>query len=309
MKINKIYMIAALLGVALTGCQKVQEENSPAAQPGDGNTWKLTVVASKDVNTKALSLDGNTLNATWSVGEKVNVFFQGTHIGTLEVQDTSTPGDKATLSGNVTKVNGLAAESYLSLLFPGRDDHLWTYEGQDGSAPSAGVLGANFDYAVSTLTVNSIDEDADPKSITATGTATFTNQQSIYRFGFKVGGEVEAIAVKSFMVSASQNLLRRSFSYSGSGWNPTSGPIAVETNSSAPADHLYYVALCNENTSADETYTFTVVGSDNALYEGTKDVLAEKLGHGKFFNGNISISQKSFAPASGEVDGDVVKVL
>ena len=307
MKINKIYMIAALLGVALTGCQKVQEENSPATQPGDGNTWKLTVVASKDVNTKALSLDSNTLNATWSVGEKVNVFFQGTHIGTLEVQDTPTPGATAKLSGEITKVDGLAAESYLSLLFPGRDDHLWTYEGQDGSDPSVGTLGANFDYALATLQVASIDEGN--KTITASGDATFANQQSIYRFGFKVGGAGEAIAVKSFMVSASQNLLYRSFSYSGSGWNPTSGPIAVETNSSAPADHLYYVALCNENTSADETYTFTVVGSDNALYEGTKDVLAEKLGHGKFFNGNISISQKSFAPASGAVDGDVVKVL
>ena len=134
---------------------------------------------------------------------------------------------------------------------------------------------------------------------TTTSSVSFANQQSIYRFGFKVAGNY--ITAKSFILSTSEGKLVRSRSYSGSGWASTWGLITV-TPVTTPSDYFYYMSVLNENTSVDDTYTFNVVGSDNALYSGTKTVGSTNLGQGKFLSAkNITVSKKAFAPASGSI--------
>lgn len=300
MKTNRFYLIAALLGVVFTACTKEQAFDRPEDAP-EAATWKLKVEVNKDFVTKAMNIDGEgKLKTSLADGEKVNVFFGGEYLGTLTAADN---GSKIVLSGNITKADGLQAGSALDLLFPGRNDHSWTYIGQDGSAPSAsGTMATLFDYAKATLSVTSLD-DVNHEIVTD-ATDQFATQQSVYRLGFKVGGEGSAIAVKSFSVASNRNKLVRTREYSGSDWVSAYGSITVEPKAD-PAGNLYHMALRNENSTEEDTYTFMVVGkADDALYEGTKTISnTSYLGNGKFLGmSGISISKKGFAP---EVSGTI----
>ena len=292
MKNNKVFMIAALLCTMLVGCQIEQEIiESPVDQP---STVKLTIQVSKESDdTKALDIDGKKLKATWAAGEKVDVYLGENRLGTLEVLADPDPGATATLSGTITKTNDLTDASTLTLLFPGRDDHAWTYLGQDGSYLS-GSLAADFDYTLATLDVDSVSDS----EVEATVSETFAPQQSVYRFGFKIGGAGDAIAVKSFTVSSNQNKLVQTRTNDGGTWTSNYGLLSVTTGT-APDGNLYCVAIRNENTSVNDTYTFTVVGTNDALYEGTQAVGSSNLGQGRFLSAKgINISQKVMAPAA-----------
>ena len=295
MKHINLLIVAALLGTVLAGCQIEMEIEHPENIPSvDNQTLTLTVQVSKGADdTKALALDDIHLNATWAVGELVDVYLGGTCIGTLSVTATEYDGAQATLSGKVTKTGDLVAPCTLTLLFPGRDDHAWSYLGQDGSFLS-GTLAENYDYTLATLSVIEVG-DTDVK---VSVPISFTTQQSVYRFGFKVGGAGDPVAVKSFMVSSSQNQLVRTRTYEGGAWVSNYGPLSITTGT-APDGKLYCVSLRNDNKTEDDLYTFTVVGSDNALYEGTQAVTSGKLGNGKFLTAKkgISINKKDFTPA------------
>ena len=306
MKSNKIYIFAALLGIALVGCQKVEEQATTDNNPIDKNGWKITVKASKEIDTKALALDGTTLKGYWKDGEKVSVYFGGTLLVTLEAT-VGSPNTSATLSGEIEKPEELGESSSLMLLFPGRLDEKWTYMDQDGSEPTeAGELSTGFDYATASLSVSSID--AGNKKIVTTGDAAFASQQSVYRFGFKVGGAGEAIAVKSFTISSNRNQIVRERTYNGSTWASEVGSLTV-TSASDPSGNIYYVSLRNENITLDDTYSFSVVGKDNALYEGSKVIESSNLGNGKFLGAkSLSVSAKVLAPRV-ETISEEVEVL
>lgn len=302
MKTNRFYLIAALLGVVFTACTKEQAFDRPEDAP-EAATWKLKVEMSKDIATKAMNIDEGKLKTSLADGEKVNVFFGGEYLGTLTADDN---GSKIVLSGNITKADGLQAGSTLTLLFPGRNDHSWTYIGQDGSAPSAsGTMATLFDYAKATLSVTSLD-DVNHEIVTD-ATEQFASQQSVYRLGFKVGGAGDAIAVKSFSVASNRNKLVRTREYSGSDWVSAYGSITVEPKAD-PAGNLYHMALRNENSTEEDTYTFMVVGkADDALYEGTKVISnTSYLENGKYLGMSaISISKKGFTPeASGTISSE-----
>lgn len=294
MKTNRFYLIAALLGVVFTACTKEQAFDRPEDAP-EAATWKLKVEMSKDIATKAMNIDGEgKLKTSLAEGEKVNVFLGGTCLGTLTGTDN---GSKIILSGDITKDQNLQAGSTLTLLFPGRNDHSWTYMGQDGSAPDAtGTMATQFDYAKATLNVTSLDEVN--QEISTVAVDQFATQQSVYRLGFKVGGEGSAIAVKSFSVASNRNKLVRTREYSGSDWVSAYGSITVEPKAD-PAGNLYHMALRNENTTVADTYSFMVVGkADDALYEGTKTISnTSYLGNGKFLGmSGIEINKKVLAP-------------
>ena len=305
MKYNKIFMIAALLGTVLTACQKEMDVLPKEEIPQEEQLWTLSVEVG-DI-TKAMTLDGSKLSSTWAAGEKVNVFYGDTYLGTLTA---STPADKkATLSGTIKKVAGVEAGASLTMLFPGRDDHKWTYIGQDGSAPSAaGTMAKGYDYAKASLTVDAVD--LEKKEITATVSEAFTSQQSVYRFAFNVSSS--PIAVKSFTLTSDQDKLVREREYEGGEWKSSHGSLTVSPTAD-PAGNLYYMTLRNENTTVADTYTFSVVGkADNALYEGTKTISnVANLGQGKFLGMGVDISKKAFAPvppATGTID-DSAEVL
>ena len=301
MKTNKLFLIAALLGTALVGCQKVAEIQTPEEKPEVDKPWTLTVQAVKGEDTRAMEFanNGGTLNAYWKKGEKVSVFAGGILGGTLEVI-SETKANPATLSGQIS-VENVSEGSTLVLIFPGREDGLWTYLNQDGTAPSeAGTMATGFDYATTSFTVTEIDTDNNVIEVD-TESVTFGNQQSVYRLGFKVSDAY--INPKSFILSSAGNTLVRSREFSNEDWRSVFGPVTL-TPTAVPTDNFYYMSVRNETTAAD-VMTFTVVGADNALYEGTKSVPATAQGLGKFLGmKNIALTKKTFSPATGTISAE-----
>lgn len=290
-KLMKKFAWMFLAVIALAGCQKEakpEEEKEPIPQPSQG-PYTLTLQASKGADTKALSLDESTLNAYWKDGEQVAVYLGGTYLGMLTADADDSDNHKATLSGELTTVENVQQGSELTLLFPRAD---WDYTGQNGTAPSeTGSLATHYDYATAGVSVASLD--AVNRIITVTSGANFQNQQSMYRFGFKVGGQV--LSVKEFTLSSNHNKLVTSRSYD-EGWTSTYGNLTV-TPSSATSD-LLYISLRNENTTTTEAdqFSFYVIGEDNALYTGSKDIPGEKLGNGKIISAkSIAVTKPSLA--------------
>lgn len=299
MKTRTLLRLAALLPIVLTilaACQK-DLDTGALRDPADvrDSVWTLTLDATKaEVGTKALyqnSGDPGSLSAYWRGSEKVKVYRDGALLGTLNVvpEDGERP-NSATLSGTIM-VSGIAPGDVLTLMIPRED---WDYTGQDGTL---GTIQDSFDYATASITVRAVNT-AD-QTVTASG-AIFRNQQSIYRFGFKSGGSY--LDPKGFTVTASGGKLVQGLSLSGSAWTPAYGGIAV-SSASAPADHLFYVSLRNEQT-AEDSYSFLITGSDDALYTAVKAIPADVLdAPGKFINAReIEVSQPDFAPGSGNID-------
>lgn len=181
--IYNIYMLAALF-LVVTACTKedaVLDSSAVEKEQPVIKTYTLTVNASKGediATTRALSLDGTTLNSTWEVDEEVTVYNVTKSAdlgGTLKAQSA---GANTTLSGTLsgTIENG----DKLTLKF-----HSPSYASQDGTLE---YIAANCDYATATVNVTAIDGD----NIT-TDAAHFVNQQAIVKFTLKDKGNGGAL--------------------------------------------------------------------------------------------------------------------
>lgn len=293
-----ILILAALLGAILwTGCQKIEEpieEEPEVVVPEEPvGSYTLTVEATKGAGTKALSLDGSTLNAYWSTGEKVAVYLSGTYKGLLTATVNPSDNTKAQLTGTLESIEGVVANAVLTLLFPRSE---WDYTGQNGAEPSAdGDLATKYDYAEATVTVATVDNTN--LTITTTGGADFANQQSMYRFGFKVGGEGAQIAIKGFTVSSTNNALVRTRTWGGSDWIDVPGSLSVEVAGGTLT--LPYASLRNTRVGSGngDTYSFSVIGDDDALYLGSKDIPSSVMDtQGKFISAqSISVTKSNLA--------------
>ena len=284
---KNIYILLALLGaMAWTGCQKLEEELIPTEEPTEEATvWTLTVEAAKpsDAETKALDLvDNKTLNAYWKTGEKVNVFKSGTYVGYLDVMPGA--GEKpvnATLAGPVT-LTSIDVNDELTLLFPGRDDQLWSYVGQNGLLTGEGSIGQCYDYATATVTVTA--KDSEHGTLT-TSSASFQNQQSIYRFGFKFSEAT--ISAKTVILSSARGQIA-TFCNAGTG-EATAGDLTVVRP--AASTDLTYVAIRNGNTTQDDSFSFTVYDGDGATYQGSKAIPAAALSRGFVSAKSVALSR------------------
>lgn len=181
--ICNIYLLAALF-LTVTACTKedsVLDSSAIEKEQPVIKTYTMTVNASKgeDVaTTRALSLDGTTLNSTWAVNEEVTVYNVTKSAdlgGTLKAQSA---GANTTLSGKLT--GDIASGDKLTLKF-----HSPSYASQDGTLE---YIAANCDYATATVNVTAIDGD----NIT-TDAAHFANQQAIVKFTLKDKGNGGAL--------------------------------------------------------------------------------------------------------------------
>lgn len=287
MKKISFILMAGLL--ALASCKTIEEDittHEPEVEPVQGE-WTLTIRASKgDAETKALSLDGNTLKAYWLNTETVKVYKGTSPLGELGVTPDGSDNTSATLSGSFESVDGLAQNDELTLLIP---RETWNYTGQAGTLES---IQTSYDYATATVTINTLDTQN--KTITTTA-ATFDNQQSIYRFAFKKDNA--AFSIKDFTVSSAGNRIVSEMTLGGT---PTLGGFKVTPASATDAP--LFVAIRNTGTEVD-TYNFLVTGGDDAMYSVSKEIPARVLDvPGKFISAtSLNLTQPSFAPADGTV--------
>ena len=186
---KKIYFgILLTAGLAMAACSSDESDTEPVRK-----TYTLTVNATKAANevagraaTRALSLDGNTLNASWATSEKV--FVEGKYYGTdtyFLFQGNIKPqsaGTTTILSGTISLPDGttypsiqaaIGSPAILNLQFPRSGD--LDYTGQTGTLAD---IAARYDYATASIEVG-IDQD---RIVPIQQTATFENQQAIVRF-------------------------------------------------------------------------------------------------------------------------------
>jgi len=163
-----VALMAATTFAACSGSDDIIDDNMQ--QSTVQKTYTLTVTASKggDAMTRALSLDGSTLNATWTAGDEVAVYKGETSLGTLTAQAA---GTNTTLTGTLT--GDIAVSDVLTLKFLSPD-----YDGQDGTLD---YIATHCDYATADVEVASVADDV----ITTSTDADFQNQQAIVKFTLK----------------------------------------------------------------------------------------------------------------------------
>lgn len=207
MKTTQLLSLGLLLsaGFLLTACSNDDgvSDDSPA-----GSTWMLTVKANKggtalarqsSIDTRALTLSGNTLNATWNTSEHVYVRYNNEWHGALQPNSNTS---STILTGSLTDFAVLPSVNFsLELLFPRKS--LITYEGQQGTLAD---IAANFDWATATAEITNIDNNA---KILNGGPVTFQNQQAIVKFTLKNGENT--LPVKSLRVSATNLKINESY--------------------------------------------------------------------------------------------------
>lgn len=287
MKRNMFFILA--IACMMAGCQPVEDlvDPTPNVTPTDGK-YTITIQASKDVGTKALNLDGNTLNAYWDNEEKVYVF-KGTESFTNPLSVApGEPNTTATLSGTIS---GLAKNDALTLMIPRTT---WDYTKQDGTLAT---IQTKYDYATAPVTVSNVNETTHAITTTA---ANFQNEQSIYRFSFKASSSATTLLpVKSMKVISANNALVQSRTLGSEGWTDVPGSsieITVPNNGTAT---VLYASLRNNRVGTStntDTYSIDIIGADNALYVCGGNIPSSVMdAQGKFISlQNKVVSQARF---------------
>ena len=290
MKKNIFAFTALACAIVWTACERIEQTPTPD-EPVDpvegveeGTDWIVTIRAEKaeTPQTKGLDIEGadegttTLLKSIWKDGEQVHVYLGADCIGELTVTADGENPHKATLSGTVNCSNIIEGTTRLDLLTP---RETWDYTGQTGtlllSDDAANSIEKKFHYTLaSSVLVTKVEGNA-----VTTESATFRNQQSIYRLSFRYfdGVSKTPISTKSVSISGASGKLVQSQVMGGAA---VLGDISV-TLESASTDPLF-VALRNEDQTNEEILTFLVVDDNGVTYHGTKTIPAAYKPNGTF---------------------------
>lgn len=300
MKKNILLLVALLGAMVWTGCENLEE---PVINDNSGTRtcWTLTVEANINADTKALSLDENTLTAYWKKTEIVKVYKGASSIGTLSVTPDSQNNKKATLTGTLN-VSGISLDDELMLIIPNVEGDTWSYLGQNGTLKT---VSEQYDIATAKVKVTDVNTEA---GTLETEVARFNNEQSIYRFGFKEKtGDVLAttnIKVSRFILSSSVNKLVQTVSYNGQWASSAWGELTVKPSSAT--DDFLYVALRHDGSTTDDAFHFMVFDKDGALYQGDKTIPSAYLENAKFLSAkNVAVSKATVQQGTQNVATEV----
>ena len=162
--------VLLMAGAVLTACSS--DEELIDEQQVQNGTYTLSVETAKGINvtTRALALNGSTINASWATTDHIYVKKGSTWAtGSLQPQ---TDGATATLKGTLSGVT-IAADDELTLYYPKKDEP--TYIGQKGTLED---IAQNYDYATATATVTAVSANG----MVAADAVSFQNQQAIVKF-------------------------------------------------------------------------------------------------------------------------------
>ena len=239
--IKDIKTLAALLiaGAAFTACSSSSDDIiEQPVKPTEPKVYTMVIKASKggDATTRALSLSGSTLTASWATTENVYVK-KGSDWATGSFQP-ETSGTTATLKGSLSGIT-IAADDNLTLQFPKSGDI--TYAGQLGTLAD---IQTNFDWTTANVEVESVSPSGNinPKA----ATTTFTNQQAIIKFTLQDKGNSDAaISPSAFTVSDGTSTVELT-------------NIPADTYTANGASNVLYVAFPAAGSAKTITLTATV---------------------------------------------------
>lgn len=260
-KTAKIQTLGTLLiaGIAFVSCSVNDEDiyNQKEAGPSE---WSITLNGTNgNALTRALSLSGSSISASWATTEHIYVKKNYQVVGTLSptVNAASSP-----LSGTLT--GEFAVNDELTLTYPQQSI---LYTGQKGTLED---IAENYNFATATVTVTSVD--AENKALTATD-ANFTNQQAIVKFTLKDKATDEPINATALGVAADVGDNK----FAGFTVNPDAATSEI------------FVAL--SGISAKNMTLTAVVGTDIYYYEKAGVTFT----HGKYYEVTVKMSKKDIS--------------
>ena len=298
--LNSILSMAALLmasATVFTACSNDDDIIGEQPAASSQQTYTMTIEDTKGGDaaaTRALALDGNTLNATWQTTDEVAVYNytqQAALGGHLSPQSA---GASATLTGSLT--GSVAKDDVVYLRWPSVDAD---YTGQDGTLET---IAQRYDYTTGIAQVTSVDgtaivaEDSSPSG----GPVTFTNSQAIVKFTLIDKATNSPINATQFTIDAKFNgesRLIQSLTYPDA---YTLGPITI--NRTTPTDNVVYAAL---PFSSQASFTFSLTATD-----GTHNYTYEKADvsmlNGRYYEITVKMTRDTYPIALSEVTSDYI---
>ena len=260
MKINNYFGVLLTIGLALTACSSDDSNTEQVYR-----TYTMTIDATKGANeaasratTRALTLDGSTLNATWATTE--HVYVQGKKVsdnsyfwfeGSLQPQSA---GATTQLNGvislptsfSISIDDAIGTPHKLTLQFP--RPYVLDYTGQIGTLAD---IAAKYDYVKAT----DVGVDIEADKVVGVEPVTFVNQQAIVKFTLKDKADGTTLL----------NPTALTIQYGEESLSLTSIP---STTYGTNGNGVLYVAIPGFSdkavtltaTVADATYTFTKSG-------------------------------------------------
>ena len=285
--ISNIRTLAALLmaGAAFAACSNSDDIISelPANTVKQGYT--LTVSASKDGSTtRALSLDGTAVVASWETTDEIVVTKNGTQIGTLS--PTNINGLEATFTGTISGDADINVDDVLTLIYHPIPGGLNGFALQDGTLNGLATSAENFDMAIATVAISEING----KNIIVSESADFVNQTAVVVLSPHVSyqGPGGTANISSLIVSVMMDIPERGTVTEKIG--PITGLGGQPYYFSLPSQALLAEALAAKyslSASAVSTLlasaTVTFTGQQGGVYYLTCSKTGYKFAAGKYY--------------------------
>ena len=291
--------LATLLmaGAALAACSG--DDNIVEEQPANPaqHTYTMTIEATKGgdaATTRALALDGKTLNATWQTTDEVAVYNHTKSPAFTGSLKPKSSGASATLTGSLT--GSVAVNDIIYLLWPSVNAN---YTGQDGTLET---IAQRYDYTKGVAKVTSVvgttigaedsSHSGDP--------VLFTNSQAIVKFTLIDKANDAPINATQLTIDAKDSQgssLIQSLTYPNA---YTLGPITI--NRTTPTDNVVYAAL---PFSSQAHFTFALTATD-----GTHNYTYEKADvtmlNGRYYEVKVKMTRATYPIALSEVTSDYI---
>ena len=296
MKKNILSMAALLMASAtvFTACSNDDDIIGEQPAASSQQTYTMTIEATKggDAATRALALDGKTLNATWQTTDEVAVYNHTQQAALGGHLSPQSDGASATLTGSLT--GSVAKDDVVYLRWPSVNAD---YTGQDGKLET---IAQRYDYTTGIAKVTSVDgtaivaEDSSPSG----GPVTFTNSQAIVKFTLidkTTNSPINATQLTIDAKVGEESRLIQSLTFPDT---YTLGTITI--NRTEPTDNVVYAAL---PFSSQANFTFSLAATD-----GTHNYTYEKADvtmlNGRYYEVTVKMTRETYPIALNEVTSD-----
>lgn len=283
-------VMAAAITLATTACSSDDNIVEEPMNPTTAKTYHMSLTASKGdgATTRALSLNGKALNATWATGDKVYVLKFGTNYVLGGYLEAKSDGTTVTLDGDLTGT--VATNDILQLVYP---QLTLDYRGQDGTLTK---IASTYDYTSGLAIVTDVTTSGNITAVdydSEDGPVQFGNWQAIVKFTLQDQGGND-INATSLTISAKdgslEDALTQTYDLTTAINTNGTGPITITLS---PATNVIYAALCPEDYSKSLDYTLTATDGTNTYTYTKSNVQFE---NGKYYE--ITVKMKKLIDLS-----------
>ena len=312
MKKNILTMAALLMASAAVFTACSSDDNTidqQPAQPAGQQVYTMTIQATKStgdeanarVATRALSLDGKTLNVKWNEGETVYVLQQDkdntaewNYVGKLTA--AASANATTTLSGTLTVEIGESgteldtdAPSLRFVLHGNALNNSWASDystGQNGLLTGTGSIEEKYDFASCDLAKGSYTIDTEAKTVSVTGGITLVSEQAIVKFSLYQADGTTPINATSLAITSTGDM-KKGRAYASDATTITTQSVSL-TGLEGSTNNLY-VALCNYNATA---YTLTATDAAGNTY--TYGPKTTTFTNGKYYEVKVKMKMHEY---------------